>query len=101
MSIIISIIMISSTIFLTALVQLVQGSILPRDSINHDAVVGFSETVPSGTTGDVYLAYQPFLYVEDGCVPFPAVDAEGNTGYVPPRCTVDQTANELTNTVPV
>lgn len=41
--------------------------------------VGFSQTVPSGTTGEVYLAYQPDLYVVNGCVPFPAVDASGNT----------------------
>jgi hypothetical protein len=41
--------------------------------------VGFSETVPSGTTGEVYLAYKPHLYVQNGCVPFPAVDASGNT----------------------
>jgi len=52
-----------------------------RAVISHDAVVGFPETVPSGTTGDVYQAYQPFLKVVNGCVPFPAVDAAGNTGY--------------------
>lgn len=40
---------------------------------------GFPQTVPSGTTGKVYLAYQPALYVENGCVPFPAVDSKGNT----------------------
>ncbi|KAL3481386.1 necrosis inducing protein-domain-containing protein [Aspergillus californicus] len=51
----------------------------PRDVISHDAVVGFEQTVPSGTVGDLYLAYQPYLYVVNGCVPFPAVDADGNT----------------------
>ncbi|KAH8591986.1 putative necrosis and ethylene inducing peptide 2 precursor [Bisporella sp. PMI_857] len=50
-----------------------------RAVIAHDAVVGFAETVPSGTIGDVYEAYQPFLKVVNGCVPFPAVDASGNT----------------------
>lgn len=50
-----------------------------RASIDSDKVVGFSQTVPSGETGDVYLAYQPYLKVVNGCVPFPAVDAEGNT----------------------
>ncbi|KAL3443770.1 necrosis inducing protein-domain-containing protein [Aspergillus insuetus] len=50
-----------------------------RDVIDHDAVVGFPETVPDSTLGQLYLAYQPYLYVEGGCVPFPAVDAEGNT----------------------
>ncbi|KAJ7161097.1 necrosis and ethylene-inducing protein 2 precursor [Mycena filopes] len=50
-----------------------------RASIPSDAVVGFPQTVPSGTVGSVYLAYKPHLFVVNGCVPFPAVDAEGNT----------------------
>ncbi|KAF2163143.1 hypothetical protein M409DRAFT_68752 [Zasmidium cellare ATCC 36951] len=50
-----------------------------RAVIAHDAVVGFSQTVPSGTTGDLYLKYKPYLSRESGCVPYPAVDAEGNT----------------------
>ncbi|KUI55447.1 hypothetical protein VP1G_02778 [Cytospora mali] len=50
-----------------------------RGTIGTDDIVGFSQTVPSGTTGDVYLAYQPYLYVANGCVPFPAVDAAGDT----------------------
>lgn len=53
-----------------------------RAPIDSDKVVGFAETVPSGTTGSVYLAYKPFLKVVNGCVPFPAVDAAGNTKYV-------------------
>lgn len=50
-----------------------------RGTIASDEIVGFPETVPSGTTGEVYEAYQPYLYVVNGCVPFPAVDAEGDT----------------------
>lgn len=50
-----------------------------RGTIASDEIVGFDQTVPSGTTGDVYLAYQPYLKVVNGCVPFPAVDAEGDT----------------------
>lgn len=53
-----------------------------RGTVGSDAIVGFSQTVPSGTTGDVYLAYQPYLYVANGCVPFPGVDASGNTKWV-------------------
>jgi len=53
-----------------------------RGEISHDGVVGFPETVPGGIIGDVYEAYQPFLKVVNGCVPFAAVDAAGNTGYV-------------------
>ncbi|KAI9376107.1 necrosis inducing protein-domain-containing protein [Aspergillus egyptiacus] len=63
----------------TAASALPANSLTTRDVINHDAVAGFPETVPSGTVGDVYLAYQPYLKVEGGCVPFPAVDADGNT----------------------
>ncbi|PLB49831.1 putative NPP1 domain protein [Aspergillus steynii IBT 23096] len=55
------------------------GSLVAADSIDHDKVVGFEETIPTGTTGDVYQAYQPYLKVVNGCVPFPAVDASGNT----------------------
>ncbi|KAL5337202.1 necrosis inducing protein-domain-containing protein [Aspergillus crustosus] len=51
----------------------------PRDVIGHDEVVALPETIPSGTIGDVYRAYLPYLAVDDGCVPYPAVDAEGNT----------------------
>lgn len=52
-----------------------------RAIINHDAVVGFAETVPATTAGSLMLKYKPLLKVFNGCVPFPAVDASGNTGY--------------------
>jgi hypothetical protein len=48
--------------------------------INHDAVVGFAQAVPSGIVGTLMLKYKPYLKVFNGCVPFPAVDAAGNTG---------------------
>ncbi|PNS19468.1 Inosine-5'-monophosphate dehydrogenase [Sphaceloma murrayae] len=51
-----------------------------RAVIAHSAVVGFSQTVPNTALGQLYLRYQPFLQVQNGCVPFPAVDAQGNTG---------------------
>lgn len=53
-----------------------------RGTIASDEIVGFAQAVPSNITGEVYLAYQPYLYVVNGCVPFPAVDAEGDTKYV-------------------
>lgn len=53
-----------------------------RAVIAHDAVVGFPQTVPSGIVGTLMLKYKPWLEVYNGCVPFPAVDAAGNTGYV-------------------
>lgn len=52
-------------------------------SIDHDKVVSLPQTVPSGPQGELYLAYQPRLKVVNGCVPFPAVDAQGNTGLAP------------------
>ncbi|KAH8716810.1 necrosis-and ethylene-inducing protein-like protein 1 precursor [Phaeosphaeriaceae sp. PMI808] len=54
-------------------------NIFPRAVINHDAVVGFPQTVPSGVTGSLYLKYKPYLEVYNGCVPFPAVNAAGDT----------------------
>ncbi|KAH7304775.1 npp1 domain-containing protein [Stachybotrys elegans] len=56
------------------------GPLARRDTINHDAVVGFPQTVPSGATGQTFLKFKPWLLVNGGCVPFPAVDAAGNTG---------------------
>ena len=54
-----------------------------RAVIDHDAVLGFPETVPSGVTGELYLRYKPHLKVFNGCVPFPAVQENGDTKYVP------------------
>lgn len=51
----------------------------PRGIISSDAIVGFAQTVPGGVVGSSYLAYKPYLKVVNGCVPFPAVDAAGNT----------------------
>jgi len=46
-----------------------------RAVISHDAVVGFAQSA-----SDLALKYKPWLKVVNGCVPFPAVDAAGNTG---------------------
>jgi len=56
------------------------SAITKRAVINHDAVVGFPQTIPNTTEGMAYLRYKPWLDVPHGCVPFPAVDALGNTG---------------------
>jgi hypothetical protein len=53
-----------------------------RGTVASDEIVGLPQTVPSGTIGEVYLAYQPDLYVVNGCVSFPGVDAAGNTKLV-------------------
>jgi len=54
-----------------------------RGTISNADIVGFAQTVPDDTEGTLYLAYQPYLYVVNGCVPFPGVDAAGDTKYVP------------------
>jgi hypothetical protein len=63
----------------TASVNATPFTLQSRGTIASNKIVGFSQTVPSGTVGDVYLAYKPYLYVVNGCVPFPAVDAAGDT----------------------
>jgi hypothetical protein len=75
--------LLKETIKLGLLAVVAASPLSERAVIASDAVVGFPETVPSGTAGSVYLAYKPHLKVVNGCVPFPAVDAAGNTGYVP------------------
>ena len=52
-----------------------------RSVISHDAVIGFAEAVPDTVAGNLMLKYRPKLKVTNGCVPFPAVDAEGNTRF--------------------
>ena len=42
-------------------------------AIPHDEVERFTEDAP-----EVMLKYKPFLKVSSGCVPFPAVDKDGN-----------------------
>ena len=70
----------SSLTTLLALATLTTSAPLTRRAdIDHDAVVGFDQTVPLSTEGTLMLKWQPYLYVVDGCVPFPAVDEDGNT----------------------
>lgn len=68
------------TVWLGAAATAFAAPVEPRAVINHDAVVGFPETVPAGLTGELYLKYKPWLKVFTGCVPFPAVNAAGDTG---------------------
>ncbi|KAJ8123795.1 hypothetical protein ONZ43_g334 [Nemania bipapillata] len=50
------------------------AALAPRAVIAHDAVVGFAESASA-----LELKFKPELKVVNGCVPFPAVDAAGNT----------------------
>ena len=68
---------------LLAIVGYVAGAAVePRAVIPHDQVAGFPETVPNNNFGQLYLKFKPHLKVVNGCVPFPAVDASGNTRLV-------------------
>ena len=63
-----------STVGLVTSAAVERRAVLP-----HDQIVGFPETVPNTNIGQLYLRYKPHLRVVNGCVPFPAVDADGNT----------------------
>ncbi|KAH7327510.1 necrosis inducing protein [Rhexocercosporidium sp. MPI-PUGE-AT-0058] len=72
--------------FFTAVVHIlfaataVNGNPLSRRAtLPTSTIVGLPEAVPNNVTGQLYQAYQPYLEVLNGCVPYPAVDANGNT----------------------
>src|SRR5690606_27290374 len=60
--------------FLVTAVPTVYAAVIP-----HDQVVGFTEVTPTTTAQIAAKTFQPTLKVTTGCVPFPAVDAQGNT----------------------
>jgi len=47
--------------------------------IDHDKVIGFQEVKPTTLTQKIEKQYQPFLNISSGAVPFPAVNAAGDT----------------------
>ncbi|KAK1994176.1 NPP1-domain-containing protein [Colletotrichum falcatum] len=70
----------------TALSYGVAASVLPRGDnpnghkfIDHDAVKPLQQKA-SADLGDLELRFNPHLYVDGGCDPYPAVDADGNLG---------------------
>jgi len=67
----------AATCILAAPVHLIR-----RKVISYDAVPSAPQDVGDGIAGELYLKYKPYLEVYNGCVPFPAVDGLGNTGYV-------------------
>ncbi|KAF2650304.1 NPP1-domain-containing protein [Lophiostoma macrostomum CBS 122681] len=50
-----------------------------RDDCSAVDLVGLAASVPDTIEGTLMLQWQPYLYVVDGCVPFPAVDSTGCT----------------------
>lgn len=67
------------TLALTLLASLNFIPVASAAVIGHDQVVGFTEVTPTTTTQIAAKLFQPTLKVTNGCVPFPAVDAQGNT----------------------
>lgn len=53
--------------------------------IPHGELRPLPQMIPDSDIGQLYLRFQPYLYILNGCRPFPAVDAEGNIGYRTPH----------------
>jgi len=70
---------ISQLLLATTVVHALPSALVRRGTLPNPQIVGLPEAVPGGTLGDIYEAYQPYLDVYNGCVPSPAVDANGNT----------------------
>ena len=78
-----------SSAFLLGLlaIGLVQGAAIDASTVNPSAILqrrDFDDTslpqkVRKGRMNKIIKEYQPYLKVFSGCVPFPAVDANGNT----------------------
>lgn len=73
-----------ATVLLAATPISAASSLQRRATIPHDEVIGFPETVPDDIAGQLALKYKPYLYVANGCVPFPAVNAGGDVRYFLP-----------------
>ena len=53
-----------------------------RAVIGHDKITPLKQAVRKNRFGKLLMKYKPFLKVQHGCVPFPAVDKDGNTRFV-------------------
>jgi hypothetical protein len=55
-------------------------SLQKRGALPADQIKGLPETVPTNSSmGSLYLKHKPYLKIVNGCVPYSAVDAQGNT----------------------
>lgn len=71
--------MFSIIFFIVIMFSAAVPSAVHAAEIDHDKVVGFREVNPTTVTQKAAKKFQPYLKVWHGCVPFPAVDAAGNT----------------------
>ncbi|KAL2889032.1 NPP1 domain protein [Ceratocystis lukuohia] len=44
----------------------------------HDQIVALPEAIPNNAIGAAYRKLQPWIRIDSGCFPYPAVDAQGN-----------------------
>lgn len=49
-----------------------------NEAWNHDDIQPIPDKVPAGLVGQRDWDYRPYLFVHNGCVPFPAVDQWGH-----------------------
>jgi hypothetical protein len=73
--------LVKDSLLATAAVRAVPAGTPPEKRttvLAYDDIVGFTTSVPDDTEGELYTAYQPYLYVVNGCMPFPAVDSAGD-----------------------
>lgn len=68
--------MMIKALFATALASFTAVS---AGTINHDAVVPFPEPAPTTISHRAALKFKPQIHISNGCHPYPAVDAAGNT----------------------
>ncbi|ETN03903.1 hypothetical protein PPTG_15220 [Phytophthora nicotianae INRA-310] len=52
---------------------------VPAVKLEYDEVAPFPEVLPTTTESKVALKFKPQLHISNGCHPYPAVDADGNT----------------------
>ncbi|GMF30191.1 unnamed protein product [Phytophthora lilii] len=66
--------------FLTfAVISLSFLTSIPAEKLPYDQVAPFQEVLPTTTEAAVALKFKPQLHISNGCHPYPAVDADGNT----------------------
>lgn len=71
--------LLSKTLLLLAATSIQARRLVPRALFPTHMISGLHETLPNDNNGLLYKTYQPYLDIANGCVPYPAVDAEGNT----------------------
>ncbi|ETP37239.1 hypothetical protein F442_14938 [Phytophthora nicotianae P10297] len=54
-------------------------AVVQADVISHDAVVPFAQPTATTTEQKAGVKFKPQIHISNGCHPYPAVDANGNT----------------------